>query len=70
MRGLDCPRPVRNVSGKNALRADRLLCCCRLPANCSTEDLSDMLSSALEDACGGDDQLYERSGPMSASHSS
>ena len=29
-----------------------------------------MLSSALEDACGGDDQLYERSGPMSVSHSS
>ena len=61
--GIECPRPLRGVTGKYALRADRLLFCGKLPPNTTTEDLADVLASSLEDACGGDEQLWERLKP-------
>ena len=61
--GIECPRPLRGVTGKYALRADRLLFCGKLPPNTTTEDLADILASSLEEACGGDEQLWERLKP-------
>lgn len=61
--GIECPRPLRGVTGKYALRADRLLFCGKLPPNTTTEDLADVLASSLEEACGGDEQLWERLKP-------
>ena len=61
--GIECPRPLRGVTGKYALRADRLLCCRKLPPNTTTEDLADVLASSLQEACGGDEQLWERLKP-------
>lgn len=57
--GLECPRPVKNITGEGIWRADRLLAFQRMGAYSTTEDLVDALASALESACGGDEALWE-----------
>ena len=56
----ECPTPVANVWGENILRADRMLRFQRLSAYATTMDLSEALESAVRDACGGDDLLWEQ----------
>ena len=56
----ECPTPLPNVWGENILRADRMLRFQRLGPYASTMDLSKALESALHDACGGDDLLWEQ----------
>ena len=57
--GLDCPRVVRNITGEHILRADRLLSFQHLGGYTTTQDLADTLVSSLEEACKGDEALWE-----------
>ena len=52
-------RILRNIGGKNFLRADRLLLFTRLEGCVTTMDLADALVDALRRACGGEGPLWE-----------
>jgi len=52
-------RPLRNISGKNFLRADRLLLFHRVSGHHTTCDLAGLLIDSLRQACNGDAQLWE-----------
>ena len=55
----DGARPVRNITGKNFVRADRLLVFRRIKGNHTTADLAVLLADALRQACGTDEDLWE-----------
>lgn len=57
--GLQCQRPLRNISGTHVLRADRLLGFVEVSPFATTEDISDTLVATVRAACGGDGELWD-----------